>query len=747
MTVISPRHATRNNPEAAGLEADIRHADGWPALSITGSPQLVEIVLTNRTPYPVFSDVARISLVVRPGVLTEVEEIALAPQSEANWSMAMSKLDSEDHDIRLTFDSAHRGSFAPGEARVIRLTGVSAAAEGGSRATRVELSFDRFFHAEGPEISGSHLLHLPILRRHGPDPLPMTEIRGGSAARSGPLVAGFVGGNAALNDGKSPNPLHLRVMNVSGKPLRLNSHGDEATRLHLGWEIGRPDGQWGLLSSNGDHLTLSLSSPQEKESDDPEVQELARMADKGWQIDGHTLRCTSGSALGDGDYIDLFLVVHSQAETGQAQLRLSYENLPDFDDGDLVVLVDLGPISATGEALALSKPLNLFGSGGKIEFHAAESFAGTRGEDENSTVDATVEVNRTREGLGQLRIDAPHGLDVPGKLVHPYNLSRQSQTFRVGGALNRYYPVLFRDLDWENGEFQLEIFRSRTHTDKQWQGSMMAQIKAHSSNWGHGSNYRSITVRQSGSPSGGRTKSNVKYRVFLGGFTNHERNAALIVWLAGNSSYGWQSNHKAVLDNLDSLENPGEVAYPASGNAQKTYTVKTAPDSGFNAPYVSIEKSFGIDTHPVPRGAIMMWHGKTDDIPLGWALCDGKDGRPDMIDRFVVGAAPENSGKKGEADSHTHQIFTNGKWYSTTIDGAHSHRFPTSWYKRVKDSGVGASHSVLDTGGNDPDDQTTRSSGDHSHKVYLPQQSTSASNKASNKNRPRWFALCFIIKL
>lgn len=38
----------------------------------------------------------------------------------------------------------------------------------------------------------------------------------------------------------------------------------------------------------------------------------------------------------------------------------------------------------------------------------------------------------------------------------------------------------------------------------------------------------------------------------------------------------------------------------------------------------------------VPRGVIVMWSG--EKIPQGWALCDGKNGTPNLCDRFIVGA-------------------------------------------------------------------------------------------------------------
>jgi hypothetical protein len=41
---------------------------------------------------------------------------------------------------------------------------------------------------------------------------------------------------------------------------------------------------------------------------------------------------------------------------------------------------------------------------------------------------------------------------------------------------------------------------------------------------------------------------------------------------------------------------------------------------------------------PYPCGSIIMWHGKTEDIPVGWVVCDGINGTPDLRGRFVLGS-------------------------------------------------------------------------------------------------------------
>lgn len=57
----------------------------------------------------------------------------------------------------------------------------------------------------------------------------------------------------------------------------------------------------------------------------------------------------------------------------------------------------------------------------------------------------------------------------------------------------------------------------------------------------------------------------------------------------------------------------------------------------------------------LPSGTIVIWSGEEIAIPVGWSLCDGTNGTPDLINRFVLGAGswlPVN--ETGGAESHIH---------------------------------------------------------------------------------------------
>jgi hypothetical protein len=155
----------------------------------------------------------------------------------------------------------------------------------------------------------------------------------------------------------------------------------------------------------------------------------------------------------------------------------------------------------------------------------------------------------------------------------------------------------------------------------------------------------------------------------------------------------------------------------------------------------------------VPTGTILMWSGQENQIPAGWALCNGSNGTPDLRSRFLVGAGSGGSpaysaGQTGEPDQHSHNLDIPPAAFGTTGGGGHTHTVPGSWYKR--DVGYAAvkrnDWSLLDVGGQEARNAQVQYSGDHSHSVTVDYGPLSTTNSGDN-NRPKWYAICFIMKL
>ena len=82
----------------------------------------------------------------------------------------------------------------------------------------------------------------------------------------------------------------------------------------------------------------------------------------------------------------------------------------------------------------------------------------------------------------------------------------------------------------------------------------------------------------------------------------------------------------------------------------------------------------------IPKGFIGMWSGLISEIPAGWALCDGQDGRPNLLGKFIRGVpTATNPGNTGGSDSitlseanlpaHKHDVNAETTGHSHTIPG------------------------------------------------------------------------------
>jgi hypothetical protein len=97
-----------------------------------------------------------------------------------------------------------------------------------------------------------------------------------------------------------------------------------------------------------------------------------------------------------------------------------------------------------------------------------------------------------------------------------------------------------------------------------------------------------------------------------------------------------------------------------------------------------------------PRGMIMMWNSTSATIPVGWQLCDGSNGTPDLRGQFIIGAGGAYAfGANGGATTttlglanipgHFHSI--NAVAGNTSASGAHTHTASSSSVSSVTDPG------------------------------------------------------------
>lgn len=165
--------------------------------------------------------------------------------------------------------------------------------------------------------------------------------------------------------------------------------------------------------------------------------------------------------------------------------------------------------------------------------------------------------------------------------------------------------------------------------------------------------------------------------------------------------------------------------------------------------FVRIDTIREIQRKVVPTGLISMWSGEARDVPIGWALCDGKNGTPDLRERFVVGSGGSYKvGDTGGKDmqnlaienmpSHSHRA-------STGTSGSHTHAYNDIYYSESGGSvnlpsKRGSGSTDYDNGGYQIA-RTTDWAGAHTHSINVE----STGGGKGFDNRPRFYSLAFII--
>jgi hypothetical protein len=132
----------------------------------------------------------------------------------------------------------------------------------------------------------------------------------------------------------------------------------------------------------------------------------------------------------------------------------------------------------------------------------------------------------------------------------------------------------------------------------------------------------------------------------------------------------------------------------------------------------------------VPQGVIVMWSGAINQIPNGWALCNGNSGTPDLRDRFIVGAGnnyiPGTTGGNATINLQHNHIINN-----------HSHPGTTGGPSDVSSAQIGSG--------------TPKPDSNHTHNfttgVASDRGTSSGTLSSAQDVRPPYYALAYIMKL
>jgi microcystin-dependent protein len=136
----------------------------------------------------------------------------------------------------------------------------------------------------------------------------------------------------------------------------------------------------------------------------------------------------------------------------------------------------------------------------------------------------------------------------------------------------------------------------------------------------------------------------------------------------------------------------------------------------------------------IPVGGIIMWSGSYNNIPRGWALCDGNHGTPNLAGKFIKAAGPSNIGARGGN-------VNNQVTLETRHLPAHSHMYAGDDHiDKIKDSNYDAGANVVST----PGGYDAKSDDSGNGRIY---RTSSAGSGNSFSIEPEYYALAYIMRI
>ena len=140
----------------------------------------------------------------------------------------------------------------------------------------------------------------------------------------------------------------------------------------------------------------------------------------------------------------------------------------------------------------------------------------------------------------------------------------------------------------------------------------------------------------------------------------------------------------------------------------------------------------------LPTGTILAYYKNI--APKGWAICDGKNGTPDLRGKFIYGyGAGSGSTFNKTGGSETHKLTVNeipSHNHTTNTTGNHTHRH---YYESIGGDNCDRDDEKRCNGSGKWRD--TDAAGNHSHTI------TNTGGNGSHNNMPPYHVLSYIMKL
>jgi hypothetical protein len=320
--------------------------------------------------------------------------------------------------------------------------------------------------------------------------------------------------------------------------------------------------------------------------------------------------------------------------------ELPKEGLDIIITGPSQNVVNLNP--TLNNVTRINFPLNHYG----LQFNSNQTrIYATSGEEENMYITAKNNIilqPGKSIGIGTNTPDPAYALDINGSLKVKQLIAKPKvNTFNVGGQLDRYYPYAFKDVNWDDGPFELEISRANINMDAPNRGSLIAIFKGHAPKINHGSHFIKAEIYA--------TPNHM-----IAGYANHTRGKYFIVWLkGGNTTYYWRSNQLMTLHTTTTVD--------SFGLDGESFVYKETIDDYVNRSGIYLDDR----TNLIVKGEI----GLGTTTPQGKIHAVGTDGLPalslsgDSGDAPIINASGSTYGMRlqtKDSDSNHYVLYATG---------------------------------------------------------------------------------------
>ncbi len=124
-------------------------------------------------------------------------------------------------------------------------------------------------------------------------------------------------------------------------------------------------------------------------------------------------------------------------------------------------------------------------------------------------------------------------------------------------------------------------------------------------------------------------------------------------------------------------------------NADPLVNLEAATKHYVDVAVSTVGSGSGLFELKLPIGCIILWSGSLVTVPVGWHICDGTNGTPDLQNKFVLGASSTNPiGTTGGSSNLVLSFTTDSHTLTTDEIPFHHHNI----YDRVIFPGQGLTH-------------------------------------------------------